>query len=391
MSELLKKIRMRTWAEIDLDNLEHNFNILKALVGNTTKLCCIVKADGYGHGAPHVSRLLEGLGCDYLAVSNIEEALQLRKSGVSLPILILGYTHPECAEILAKNDIAQCVYSYDYGTALAENAKVYGVKVKIHIKLDTGMGRIGFLCRADDKHELDEAILIAKNEIFYAEGVFTHFAVADEVSGKNYTTEQFTSFLRAIDYFEEKGVRFPVRHCSNSAATLSPEYAMDMVRLGIALYGFDPFDSNTTDLRPVMRLNTVISHIKTLHAGESVSYGRRFTADKEMRVATVPVGYADGLFRSTSWGGYTFKIGDKPARILGTVCMDQLMLDVSDISCKVGDTVTIFDGTAPHTANDLARANGTIPYEVLCAVGKRVPRAFVKNGQIIDWNDELYE
>ena len=391
MSELLKKIRMRTWAEIDLDNLEHNFNILKALVGNTAMLCCVVKADGYGHGAPHVSRLLEKLGCDYLAVSNIEEALQLRNSGVSLPLLILGYTPPECAETLAENNITQCVYSYDYGVALAENARAYGVQVKIHIKLDTGMGRIGFLYRTEDKSELDEAILIAKNENLSAEGVFTHFASADEVDGGEYTADQFSSFLRAIDYFEENGVHFSIRHCANSAATLSPEYSMDMVRLGIALYGFDPFDSSTKDLRPVMRLRSIISHIKTLKAGESVSYGRRFTADKEMRVATVPIGYADGLFRSTSWGGYTLKIGDKPARILGSICMDQLMLDVSDIDCQVGDTVTVFDGTAPHTANDLARINGTIPYEILCAVSKRVPRAFVKNNQIIDWNDVIYE
>ena len=392
MSELLKKIRMRTWAEIDLDNLEHNFNILKALVGNTAMLCCVVKADGYGHGAPHVSRLLEKLGCDYLAVSNIEEALQLRKSGVSLPLLILGYTPPECAETLAENNITQCVYSYDYGMALAENAKACGVKVKIHIKLDTGMGRIGFLCRTEDKRELDEAILVAKNENLSAEGVFTHFATADEDDGKAYTAEQFSSFLSAIDYFKENGVHFPIRHCANSAATLKiPEYRMDMVRMGIALYGLTSFDSKIAGLKPVMCLRSVVSHIKTLKAGESVSYGRRFTADKEMRVATVPLGYADGLMRSTSAGGYTLKIGDKPARILGSICMDQLILDVSEIDCRVGDTVTVFDGTAPHTASDLARANGTIPYEILCSVGKRVPRAFVKNSQIIDWSDELYE
>ena len=392
MSELLKKIRMRTWAEIDLDNLEYNFNILKTTVGKTAKLCCVVKADGYGHSAPIIAKLLEGLGCDYLAVSNIEEALQLRKNGISLPILILGYTPAECAETLAKNNITQCVYSYDYGINLAENAKSCGVRVKIHIKLDTGMGRIGFICRDNDTKELDLAISIAKNEQFICEGLFTHFAMADESNGNEYTSKQFSQFSGGINYFEENGVHFDICHCANSAAALKfPEYRMDMVRIGLALYGLTSFDLEAPKLKPVMCLKSVVSHIKVLNAGESVSYGRRFTANKDMRVATVPVGYADGFMRSTSKSDYTLKIGDKSAKILGSICMDQLVLDASDIECKVGDTVTIFDGSTPHTATDLARANDTIPYEILCSVGKRVPRAFVRNSKIIDWSDDIYE
>ena len=392
MSELLKKIRMRTWAEIDLDNLEYNFNILRSLVGENVKLCCVVKADGYGHSAVHVALLLEELGCDSLAVSNIEEALQLRQHGVKLPIIILGYTPTECTEALAKNNITQCVYSYDYGLDLAENAKKNGVEVKIHIKLDTGMGRIGFVCRANDKKELDEALLMCKNENLIAEGIFTHFAVADEIDGEEYTKAQFGNFSAAIDYFAKNGVRFDIHHCANSAAALKyPEYRMDMVRLGIALYGLTSFDIKSPTLKPVMSLKSVVSHVKTLKAGESVSYGRSFTAEKDMKVATVPIGYADGFMRSTSQSGYTLKIDGKPVRILGRICMDQLVVDATDVDCKMGDTVTVFDGIEPHTANDLALSNGTIPYEILCSVGKRVPRAFIKNGKIIDWNDVIYE
>ena len=392
MSELLKKIRMRTWAEIDLDNLEYNFNILKAALGSTARLCCVVKADGYGHGAPRVSALLEDLGAHYLAVSNIEEALQLRQSGIKLPLLILGYTPTECAEMLAKNNITQCVYSYDYGEKLAENARACGVRVKIHIKLDTGMGRIGFLCRTKNKEELDEAILLCRNEHLVPEGIFTHFAMADEDNGNDYTSAQFESFKSAIDYFAANCVHFDICHCANSAAALKyPEYRMDMVRIGIALFGLTSFDIKTPELRPVMSLKSVVSHVKVLKAGESVSYGRRFTAKKDMKVATVPVGYADGFMRSTSSSNYTLKIGEKCAKILGSICMDQLILDVSDIECQIGDTVTIFDASAPHTASDLARANGTIPYEILCSVGKRVPRAFVKDAKIVDWSDDIYE
>lgn len=392
MSELLKKIRMRTWAEIDLDNLEYNFRTLKSLIGDTVKICCVVKADGYGHSAPRVAHLFEELRADYLAVSNIEEALQLRQSGISLPLLILGYTPAECAKTLAENNISQCVYSYDYGLKLAENAKAHGINVKIHIKLDTGMGRIGFLYREDDVTELREAALLCKSHNLIPEGIFTHFATADD--DDEYTREQFSAFLRAIEFFNNEKIKFDIYHCANSHATLKhPEFRMDMARIGLALYGLTLSDSQTKfpELRPVMSLKSVISHIKTLKTGESVSYGRKFTADKNMRVATVPVGYADGLLRSTADSSYTLKISDKSAKILGRICMDQLILDVSDIDCKVGDTVTIFDSSSEHTATDLAQANGTIPYEIICSVGKRVPRAFIKDGNIVDWSDAIYE
>ena len=394
MSELLKKIRMRTWAEIDLDNIEYNLKAIKSSLSKEVKLCCVVKADGYGHSAPEVSRLFEALGADILAVSNIEEALQLRRAGITLPLLILGYTPAECAETLAKNNISQCVYSYEYGIALANYANECSERVKIHIKLDTGMGRIGFLCRGDKNTELQDALEICQNKNLIPEGIFTHFASADEAeSGEEYTRAQYAEFCNAISFFADNGVNFEVRHCANSAATFRyPEYRMDMVRVGLALYGLTPFEcSSLPTLRPAMSLRSVISHVKTLKSGESVSYGRKFTAVKDMRVATVPVGYADGFMRSTANSDYTLKVGGKCAPILGRICMDQLLLDVSDIDCRVGDIVTIFDGEKEHSATALASANGTIPYEVLCSVGKRVPRAFVRNSTIVEWSDEIYE
>ncbi len=396
MSELLKKIRMRTWAEIDLDNIEYNLKSIRDTVGKDVLLCCVVKADGYGHGAPVVSRLFEELSADLLAVSNIEEALQLRENGVTLPILILGYTPAECAETLAKNNITQCVYSFEYGNSLADYAEKCSQQVRIHLKLDTGMGRIGFLCRSGEENELCEALELCKNKNLIPEGIFTHFASADDAEdGEEYTREQYAEFCRAISFFEENGVNFAIRHCANSATTFNyPEYRLDMVRVGLALYGLTPFESTKKalpSLRPAMSLCSVISHVKILKKGESVSYGRKFTAQRDMRVATVPVGYADGLMRSTADSNYTLKIGEKCAPILGRICMDQLLLDVSDIDCKVGDTVTVFDGEEKHTATALANANGTIPYEVLCSVGKRVPRAYVRGSKIIEWNDEIYE
>ena len=395
MSELLKKIRMRTWAEIDLDNIEYNLKAIKSAVGDAVKLCCVVKADGYGHGAPAVSRLFEENGADLLAVSNIEEALQLRQNGISLPILILGYTPAECAETLANNNISQCVYSFEYGLSLASYAEKCSQKVKIHLKLDTGMGRIGFLCRESGENELYEALELCKNRNLIPEGIFTHFATADEADeGEEYTRLQYAKFRSAVSFLEKHGVKFEIRHCANSAATFNyPEFRLDMVRVGLALYGLTPFESSQSlpSLRPAMSLRSVISHVKLLRRGESVSYGRTFKAEKDMRVATVPVGYADGLMRSTADSHYTLKIGNKCAPILGRICMDQLLLDVSDIDCQVGDIVTIFDGEKDHTATALASANGTIPYEVLCSVGKRVPRAFVRGSEIIEWSDEIYE
>ena len=383
--------KYRAWAEIDLDNAEHNFKQVKAATG--ALVCCVIKADAYGHGAVQLAKLYQACGADYLAVSNIQEALQLRRQRITLPILILGYSSTKCAKLLADHHITQCVFSYEYGMELARAAAEARVTVKVHIKIDTGMGRIGFLCRDNDKNELEAAAEVCRQPHLEAEGIFTHFATADEgEGGEAYTRAQFSLFTQAIDRLAEAGVTFPIRHCANSAAIFEyPEFHLDMVRAGIVLYGFRPSTCvrRLPRLYPVMTLRSVISHIKTLKAGESVSYGRTFVAEKPLRVATVPIGYADGFSRSLGNGRYALKIGEGYAPILGRVCMDQLMVDVSEIPCSVGDTVTVLGDDGRASADGIAEILNTINYEVTCDVSKRIPRVFLDEGEIVGFQDHL--
>ncbi len=384
--------KRRTWAEIDLDSAAHNFHQVQA--GTRAKICCVVKADAYGHGDVWLSRLYEQLGADYLAVATLEEALHLRRGGIRLPILVLGYADPACAPLLAENGITQTVFSYDYGMALAAAAEAAGVTVKVHLKLDTGMGRIGFLCRPEGAHELEQAAAVCRHPRLDAEGVFMHFAVADEgEAGKVFTEEQFAGFMQGIARLEAAGITFRLRHCANSAAIFDyPATHLDMVRAGVALYGLQPSGRllHPPRLKPVMELCSVITHIKELAPGQSVSYGREFIADRPLRVATVPIGYADGFRRQNS-RGYSLCVNGMAAPILGRVCMDQLMVDVTGVDCRVGDRVTVFGGEPPFTADALARLNDTINYEIVCDVAKRVPRAYVRDSAIIAWQDALTE
>ncbi len=382
-------IRRRTWAEIDLNAVDANFYAVRGAISPATKVCCVIKADGYGHGAVTLARRYEGLGADYFAVSNIEEALELRRSGITLPILILGFTPAECAAILARERLSQCVYSYEYGKALAAEAEKEGVSVRIHVKLDTGMGRIGFRGR----EEWAQAAEICRMGALIPEGIFTHFAVADEnEEGDAYTRKQVDCFAEGVHYLEAQGIRFAIRHCANSAAIFDhPDCHFDMVRAGIVLYGFAPSQRMRAlpALEPIMTLKTVISHIKTLEAGESVSYGRTYIADRPLRVATVPVGYADGFSRRLGNGRYALKIGNAYAPIVGRVCMDQLMLDVTELSCSVGDVVTVFGADQKCSADEMARINETINYEISCDVAKRVPRIYLLDGDTVGVMDAL--
>ena len=386
-------LRRRTWAEIDLDAARENYRAVREAVPAKTGVCCVIKANAYGHGAVRLGRLYEELGASFLAVSNAEEALQLRRAGISLPVLILGYTPESCAPTLAREGIRQCVYSLAYGKALADAAEAAGVTVKIHLKLDTGMGRIGFLCRSRDTAELEEAAKLCRRRGLDPEGVFTHFAAADEgESGEAYTRRQFENFLFGVDTLASLGVSFCVRHCANSAAIFDyPDLHLDMVRAGVVLYGLRPSSevAHCPPLHPVMTVRSVVSHLKTLYPGESVSYGRIYAAEREMRVATVPVGYADGFWRSNG-AAARLRVGGRLAPIVGRVCMDQLMIDVTEIPCAVGDTVEIFGTAEPCTAETLAKENGTIAYEIVCALGERVPRAYLRGGKIIGWNDMIY-
>lgn len=388
--------RKRFWAEIDVNAAEKNFNIIKSKLSDNTKLCCVVKANAYGHGAVYLSKLYERLGADYFAVSNIEEAMQLRNNGIRAPILILGYTPTECASILAENNISQTVFSYSYAKELSKSAKSDGVSVKIHIKLDSGMGRIGFDCIHDSEKILDSVAEVCKMDSLVPEGIFTHFAMADEgTDGREFTRLQYERFTNAIVALEERNIRFDIKHCANSATTFDyPEYHMDMVRVGVVLYGLAPSGKvhGCEELTPVMSLKSVISMIKEIGEGDTVSYGCTYTADKKTKIATAPVGYADGFWRSNATCGTEMLIRGQRVNIVGRVCMDQLMLDVTDIKgVREGDYITVIgsDKGESITADELAKNNGTIGYEMICSIGERVPRFYIRNHEIVYVKDNI--
>ncbi len=381
----------RTWAEIDLDAIERNFKAIKAHIGDT-KICCVVKADGYGHGAVKLAKLYSELGTDFFAVSNIDEALELREHGIKEPVLILGYTPVALAKILAENNITQAVYGLGYARALSLEAVKAGVTIDVHIKVDTGMSRIGFMCQSfpEDNSSIEEIAEACALKGLNPCGIMAHFAVSDEgEEGKEYTLAQLEAFEYTVKMLSDRGITFSVIHHANSGAV---EYYKDsylsMVRAGIILYGLAPnpaFDSEV-ELKPAMSLKSTVAFVKKLRKGSTVSYGRTFTAERDMTVATVPIGYADGYFRSLSKEGY-MTIKGKKAKILGRVCMDQTIVDVTDIEdVKIGDEVVLFSNGENNTptANELASFAGTINYEIVCAVSKRVPRFYKRNGKTVD-------
>lgn len=383
----------RTWAEIDLDAVKHNFFEAKGRTGDGVRICCVIKANAYGHGALKLAEVYSAIGADAFAVSNIEEALELRRGGITLPIIILGYTAPECAELLAKNSIEQCVYSLECAMALSKCAASAGVSVRVHIKIDTGMGRIGFPCRSE-RCELEDALAACTLPSLVPVGIFTHLADADSGdAGEEFTRGQVNNFLRAVDFLESNGITFEVKHASNSAAIFDySEYGFDMVRAGISLYGEPPSRAlrNPPGLWTTMTLRSLISNVKTVYPGESVGYGRTFTAQREMRVATVPVGYADGFFRSASGGRLSLTVCGKAAPVLGRVCMDQTMIDVTGIDgVKIGTPVSIFGNGALMSATDMADALGTISYEIFTDVARRVPRVYIEDGKVSSIVDYL--
>ena len=376
----------RCWVEIDLDKIENNYRIIRGLLGDK-KMISVVKADAYGHGVEFVARKLSDMGTDMFAVSNMEEAHQLWRGDVDKPILILGYTPPEYAEKLSELKIRQAVFSADYAKALSDAAVKCGKEVHIHIKLDTGMHRIGFDAYTDEG--IDEAIAACSLPNLIPEGVFTHFASADRDGDpdSSYTVAQYNRFLAAVDKIEKNGVKFNIKHCCNSAAIFThKEMHLDGARPGIILYGLMPSDLlENPGFMAAMEFKSVVSMVKRLKKGMDISYGRTFTADKDMTVATVSVGYADGFQRALAKDGYVL-IKGKRAKIIGRVCMDQMIIDVSDIDgVSVGDTVTLFgrDGDEQITVDDLAKKLGTINYELVCIIGKRVTRVFKSGGETV--------
>lgn len=380
----------RTWAEISLNAIEHNYNVIGNKVADDTKVCCVIKADGYGHGAVELSQIYEKLGADFFAVSNIDEGIEIRKSGSKLPIVILGYTPVSEAENLAEYDISQAVFSLEYAKELSEKCVEEDCICKMHIKVDSGMSRIGFMCQEFPRdeysiEEICEACCLPNLEV---EGLFTHFCVSDEdAEGREFTNKQYENFIHVRDSLKKRGVDISVVHCSNSGAIEDyPETCCDMVRAGIILYGLAPSSklADRLDLVPAMTLKTVVAFVKEVQKGATISYGRTFTADRKMKIATVPIGYADGFIRQNAKDGYMM-VNGKKAKIVGRICMDQTMLDVTDIEdVKTGDEVVVF-GTGENgepTADSLAENTGTINYETVCLVGKRVPRIYIKDGKI---------
>ncbi|MBE6765414.1 MAG: alanine racemase [Ruminococcaceae bacterium] len=392
----MEKYLRRTWVEIDLDAIGHNYRLIRKKAGQVPVMC-IVKADAYGHGVEHIALEYQRLGAKWLGVSNIEEAMELRRYGIDREILILGYTPPEAAAQLAEYEITQAVFSLGYAESLSQAALSLGCSVKCHIKADTGMGRIGLNCRAQQSISAaaDEAEKICRLDGLCINGIFTHFAVADDgENGEGFTRAQYSNFIDIISALNKRGISFKYRHCCNSAATLEyPDMHLDLVRPGIILYGLSPSGCmrGKYDLRPVMQLRSVVSMIKKLEAGATVSYGRIFTAERDMVLATVPIGYADGFPRILS-GNQELIVRGKRVPIVGRVCMDQLMIDVSDVEgVTEGDTVTIFgkDGDEEITVDELADKLGTINYELVCRMARRVPRIYHRGGCVISQTDYL--
>lgn len=378
----------RTWAEISLDAIEHNFKAIKAKVSDKAKICCVIKADGYGHGAVELSRIYEELGADFFAVSNIDEGVEIRESGSKLPILILGYTPVSEAERLSQYNISQAVFSLEYAQALSSACLSADCTCKIHIKTDTGMSRIGFMCQEfpRDDNSIKEIYETCNLPNLEVEGLFTHFCVSDEAEeGRAFTNKQFENFTYIRDELKKLGLNIPICHCSNSGAI--EDYDMtycNMVRAGIILYGLAPSPKlvGKLDLKPAMTLKTAVAYVKTLRKGSDISYGRTYTAERDMKIATVPIGYADGFIRQNAENGYML-VNGKRAKIVGRICMDQTMLDVTDIEdVRSGDEVVVFGSgeKGEPTADTLAENTNTINYEVICLVGKRVPRIYYKNG-----------
>ena len=388
-----------TWAEIDLDALRKNFAAVQARAGGMP-LCAVVKADAYGHGAVQCARVFAQAGAACLAVSCLAEGLQLRRAGLTLPILILGYTDPRFAASLIADTLWQACFSAEYAAALSAEAQRAGGTVTVHLKADTGMGRIGFPVRGDFDAAVAQMLAVCRLPGLRVTGLFQHFAVADSADAADiaYTAEQQALFVRVYQALKAAGAEPQLLHCDNSAGVmLHPDWPQGlprercMARPGIILYGFDP----SSEVRfgcfaPVMRLKTVVSMVKTMQPGESASYGRHFVAEKPTRVATLCVGYADGYPRALSCGRGVVEIHGRPAHVLGNVCMDQMMVDVTAIpETQPGDEVTVWGGAVSDSAESIAAKNGTIPYEILCGVSRRVPRIYCEGGRIAAVEDFL--
>ncbi|MGP4106680.1 alanine racemase [Virgibacillus sp. L01] len=368
-----------TWAEVSLDNIRGNVLAFKDHISSDTKLMAVVKADGYGHGAVEVAEEAIAAGADYLAVALLDEAVQLRKAGNNFPILVLGYTPPAAVKKAVELDITLTVFTEDAAQSIRATSESLKKSARVHLKIDSGMNRIGI----NNQEEALKLMEVLKSKYVFLEGAFTHFADADNPDPA-YTTEQFNVFNQIIEFLEQH-VPIPIKHCCNSAATIAyPGMHLDMVRVGISLYGLYPGEhlKKEISLKQAMSLKTKPVYIKTLEANNAISYGLSFKTKNKSRIATLPIGYADGFSRSLSNRGHVTVRG-KHAPIIGKICMDQSMIDVTEVDdVEVDDTITIFGDPAEGfiPMGEVADLMDTIHYETACLIGERIPRIHIKNG-----------
>ncbi|MDD6265888.1 MAG: alanine racemase [Clostridia bacterium] len=359
-------------AEINLGTLCNNYKRITEYAGSTPVLC-VVKADAYGHGAIECARALYGCGCRFFAVANAQEALEIRATVGKSDILILGIACFDLIPVLCENSVICTLASYEQAKIIKSKLPS-GKKLRVHIKIDTGMNRIGFSCDGEGLENIKKSLSLGCFEVC---GLYSHLAVADEPGeGDKYTDMQFGKYKKMSEELENCKIDIPVHHISNSAATfLRPDLRLDTVRCGIILYGIDPSEkAKTSGLEPVMTLRTKIVHLHTINAGDSVGYGATYTAKGKQRIATLPIGYDDGFIRAYSKTPGVI-INGKTAPIVGRICMDQCMVNVTDIECKLGDDVELFGKN--NSVNLFAKAANTIPYESVCIVSKRVPRVYI--------------
>lgn len=375
----------RAWAEVNLDNIAHNVKEIRRITDKKVEIMGVVKADAYGHGVMEVTRTLLENGVTRLAVSMLDEAIQLRQNGIEVPILILSYTDPIRAEEIILNDVTQTVFSHDLAEALSNAAVKHNRNVKIHIKIDTGMTRVGFM---PGYSAVKNVVQISKLPGIIIEGLFTHFASADETDNA-YTCMQFERFMSIVSELNRIGVYIPVKHVCNSAGLIEfPEMHLNMVRPGIVLYGLypsDEVDKTKIDLRPAMTMKANVILVKDVEKDTCISYGRIFKTARSSKIATIPIGYADGYTRLLTNKGKVLLNGQL-APIVGKICMDQCMVDITDIDGKVnvGDEAVLIGRQMDNEikVEDLARSVGTINYELVSIIGKRIPRVYLKDGKI---------
>ncbi|MFI3226442.1 MAG: alanine racemase [Clostridia bacterium] len=369
-------IKDRTWAKISLKNIENNFNNIKKYA--KSKVLAVVKADAYGHGMIEVARALEGQGADYFGVATALESVTLRESGIKKPILLLGFFVDDEIQDMLENDITFTIYDVETAKTVSKIAVSLDKIAKIHIKIDSGMSRLGFKYADDCEKQIKEIHTLPN---IFIEGVFSHFAVADDDNKLDFTKKQAQNFKNIVENLRNDGISIEIAHISASGGLMYfPEFNFDMVRAGIILYGYYPSNilQKNIEVSPVMTLFSKIAQVKTLKTGESVSYGLNFTAERDMKIAVVTIGYADGYFRINSNRAY-FMFKGKKVNILGNICMDMCMIDVSNVeNIKKGDEIVIFgcDSGEILGADIVADFAKTIPYEVLCAVSRRVPRVY---------------